>query len=420
MVVMSLRMRHAFIMAICCIYYGVNASTLYDMPGVYAYGSGIIADPTQPNDSIITIAASNIILDLGDQAFEQYSLNTVPNFDGIIIQSGASNVTIRNGTIQKLTGRGIVIEDGCSEVRFENITISDCTNYGIAALGESGISEVGIYNCSITDIKQGDQLSAGVYLQNCSKIIIDRVTVQGFEQASETDCMGFRFVSANAFQMTDCKAIQHMSKQLSAGYYFDSSNDGIVKNCLVYSCITLGDAASLSAGFYLTGCQRIWISKSQSALNMSLSGQSIGFYSESGSRNIFDNLVAQLNTASQNAAGFWFINEQRSYINNNMIRGNESSKAQAAGIKLEGCSLCCITENTLINNIGAESFGIVDAASPSSSVITLNYAFNNSKNYQVSYSNGVTLPILNGSLTQSDPGLPLHVAGLLDNISINP
>ena len=82
-------------------------------------------------------------------------------------------------------------------------------------------------------------------------------------------------------------------------------------------------------------------------------------------------------------------------------------------------SIGLIRNNTLVNNLGiAGSFGIKDERIPSTSVVINNYSFNSGTNYSITYTNGITLPIISGSLSANPPGLPSDAGGVLDNTSV--
>ena len=93
------------------------------------------------------------------------------------------------------------------------------------------------------------------------------------------------------------------------------------------------------------------------------------------------------------------------------------------GIYLEGLlnDKCHVSKNSIVGNNGSTtSRGIEDERNPSTNNIVRNSAFNNGTNYVVNYPTGITLPTLDGSLTDSLVGLPSLTAGELDNIDVNP
>ena len=120
-------------------------------------------------------------------------------------------------------------------------------------------------------------------------------------------------------------------------------------------------------------------------------------------------------------AGYALINEAKSSIIRCFSRNNETTVTGTSfGILLTGtCDQCQVRENNLINNLGlSATFGIKDERIPSTSAVIKNYSFNNGTNFSITYTNGITLPIISGSLSANPPGLPSDAGGVLDNTSV--
>ena len=149
-------------------------------------------------------------------------------------------------------------------------------------------------------------------------------------------------------------------------------------------------------------------------------GQAAGYWLSNGSCNSLNDCLADDNSGYTWCAGLVLENENQSIIHNSRTQGNLSLTGTAYSIYLLGNNnnACNIYKNQINNTTGAlASFGIVDERTPSTSSVIKNQAFNNGTNYVVTYTTGVTLPVVSGKITGA-PGLPSGASGLLDNIDI--
>jgi len=401
---------------------GQSISSIINTEGYYPYGTGISAKPTDANDSIITVSASNVTINLNNYIFEQDLTSTASNFTGIFIVPGVHDVTICNGTIQNLTGTGIFVSDNCSKIVLENLTITSCGNVGISAVGtSSGVFEVGIKNCVVSEIRATNTWPISINLQNCVKVILYDLRTQGLSTTLIDESVGFLLNNVIALDMSNCKALQNSGINRSIGFLFDNCQDGMINGSLAYKNATIGgDGADKAIGFFMRDCQRISLRNCQSALNDAQFGSSIGFCCQNGQQNIFEKCFAQLNSAQSDVQGFYMAQESELQLVKCTSRSNKAVAGQATGIYLDQSSECYICNNTLVNNQGATSFGILDTLEPSSSSIIGNYAFNNGTNYSVTYTNGVVLAQLELSLSNTSQDVSGAAVVTLHNISVNP
>ncbi|HEX2977590.1 MAG TPA: right-handed parallel beta-helix repeat-containing protein [Candidatus Babeliales bacterium] len=398
-----------------------SVAIVYDNPGYYLYGGGMTASPTDPDDSMIIINTSNVVIDMGGNIFRQDPENTVPGFKCVSIAPNLSNVTIRNGIIAGFTGNGIVVNDGCFDIVLDGLSIKGCTDAGINFIGDrSGIMDVAIRNTSVSDTIPGSsRVTAGVHAFNTTRTLITTCYFEGNELVSPDRSAGVHFENSSVFEFSNNRTIGQVGKQFAAGYMFENCTEGIIRDCLAYATNTAsGDGSDVVSGFYMDTCKDIWINSSQSVSGKAR-GQCFGFYSQKGVGTILEKISVQSQQADQGSSGIYLSNEDGSYINNSTIRSVVSTKGNAYGIQLaDNCTRCQIEENLVSNNSGERSFGIIDNANPSTSLFIRNQCFNNSINYSVTYP-GFELPIINGSLSNRDPGLPSLVCGTLDNVSVS-
>lgn len=399
-----------------------SVAIIYDAPGQYLYAGGMAGAPTDLNDSMFIITTSNIVIDLGGNIFRQDPANTIPGFKCFTIAPNISNVTIRNGTIAGFTGTAITVSDGCFDIFFDNITIAACVDAGIYLAGQTGIMDIAIKNTNIANIMPGTaSVTAGIHGVNIARMRISNCYFEGNEFVPVLQAAGIHLENSSVFEFTNNRAVGQQGVQFASGFMFENCTEGIIKDCLSYanntSGVSLSDKAS---GFYMVGCQRMWMNASQSVAGNSNGGQCFGFYSQEGSRNIFENVLAQSEQAASDAAGILLSREVGSYVNESTIRGITSLNANAYGIQLTStCAVCHLHHNIVSNNNGSlATFGIVDFANPSTSLIAKNECFNNETNYSVTYP-GFSLPVINASLSNASPGLPALVCGTFDNVSVN-
>lgn len=400
-----------------------SVAIVFDTPGTYKYGWGMNGNPTDPNDSLFIIAASDITLDLGGGTFGQQPGNTVTGFRGVVVNPNLTNVKIVNGAFANFTGEGVYVNDGCSQVVFEDLTLGECTGAGIVCEGtETGLSNITIRNCSFSNITSNGGSAYGFRAIKCSRLVMNDCLFEGTAQIVNKEARGASFEQVNAFQIINCKSLGQNGLEAGIGYSFEESSDGLINNCIGYYNFTAGGSSNaISRGFSFTKCSRLWVSDCQGVGNFALVGQASGFYSTAGSGNIFEKSIAQNNSGQAEVIGFGLDDEVRSYLDLCMSRGNTCQGGNAYGIRLiNTCDNCYVEDNTVVNNTGKQSFGITDDSNPSSTLVIGNYALNNVNNYSITYPAGITLPTIEGSLSDSAIGLPGGKSGVFDNVSVTP
>lgn len=402
-----------------------SIAIVFDTPGVYKYAWGMNGNPTDPNDSLFIITSSNVTLDLGNGTFGQQPGNSVPGFRGVVVNDNLANVKIINGKFANFTGEGVYVNDGCAEFVAEALTLESCTNAGIFCEGSitgTGLNNLTIRNCNFSNIGSSGGSAYGLRIKKCSRLVMSDCLFEGTSQLINNEGRGISFEQVSAFQITNCKSLGQNGLEAGIGYSFEACHDGIVTTCIAYYNYTAGGSANaLSYGFSFTGCTRLFVSDCQGVSNFALVGKGAGFYSTAGSQNIFEKSLAQNNSGQAGVVGFGLDDEVRSYLDLCMSRGNTSQGGNAYGIRLiNTCDNCYVEDNTVVNNSGVQSFGITDDSNPSSTLVIGNYALNNINNYSITYPAGITLPLIEGSLSNNVIGLPGGQSGVFDNVSVTP
>jgi hypothetical protein len=118
-------------------------------PGTYVLSSNLTSFASQPAITISSPAAGPIILDLGGFTL-QFNPNFGPGYSGIAIQSNstASNITIRNGTVQHFqVGVDVnpLATGWLSNIRIDNMTFIEDI---VACVQFNSVNSSSVTNCT--------------------------------------------------------------------------------------------------------------------------------------------------------------------------------------------------------------------------------------------------------------------------------
>jgi WD domain, G-beta repeat. len=191
----------------------------------------------------ITIAASDVVLDLNN-----YKIS-----NGIVVNGGLDQITMRNGVVEGSTN-GILVNGGSRNITIENITVKN------ASLGSgikfTNVTDATIDGCTLTSNSTGFQLN------NSHKISVNNTVANCNSHA------GFDLISSTTNTFIDCKALstgQGNTVQFNnevAGFVSLNGYGNIFERCIANSTQALSttDSNSLIAGFALRGnegCSKI-------------------------------------------------------------------------------------------------------------------------------------------------------------------
>lgn len=207
--------------------------TTISTSGFYRLASNV------PNQ--ITISASNVTLDLNGCIVSGGS-------NGIVVNSGLDNVTIKNGTISSVTSDGIQVNGGCTDITLDGITVNSAQRGIFLSRVTNGI----IRNCELLSSNTGCELSfcRNIYMQNCT--------------ALTNIYAGFSLVSSTTCALFDCQSLstgQGNTDQVANIYGFVNSDGygNIFERCIANGTqgLTVTGGTSVVAGFALlsTGAQ---------------------------------------------------------------------------------------------------------------------------------------------------------------------
>ena len=386
-----------FIIAISFFSFNYSAITLIDSPGVWPLGGPITANPQTPNDTIISIVNSNVIFDAHDFVINQESNNTMPGLIGIYIAPQLTNITIKNCTINGLSGPGIYIGDGCSKIYLENISIINCNQTGILVDGNllgSKISDITITNCLISSCKGIDTNPVyGLHMIATKNATISNCTFNDNQTYLADNGYGINLENCYACEFNSCKSYDNGGNILGAGISIINSI-----GCSFIDCNANGNSAltqvttSTSCGFFINSCTATLLSSCNALDNSNSKGSGIGFTSYNNLNSIFKNCMAANNLGGIVAAGFYFdANDSNFGINNNVAAANIATleNGKSFGILLNGAQGFLISNNTFASNLGAEGYGLVDTTINTNNLFTNNLSYNNtSTGYSITFTKG--------------------------------
>ena len=324
-------------------------------PGLYTLGDDLTIPPVAA-DSIILIASSDVTLDLGGRIISQSSITGGGN--GISIQTGLTNITIKNGTIRNITSNGIAVASGCKRITIENIVFQDFSASPIS-LSSSCIDTV-ISNCTFRTQAFTSSASSIITIgSTCSNLFVDGCSFKNLNvtvSLNVIDCsvastqnlvftnLEFTTISGvntNLFNLANSNAIYISNIVIEAANSTGAMN---VINASTVSGLTVDDVTILKSSGGTTF----------SALNLSsVNGANVS------------NIVGASNTATTN---FTFAN----MVNSNSINfsGLRETNSTAGGV-FSGVVLSNSSKNTFKNcvfngNTGEDTFLGWDIISSSS------------------------------------------------------
>ncbi|MBI2774404.1 hypothetical protein HYX58_00130 [Candidatus Dependentiae bacterium] len=403
-------------------------------PGLYLLSDFIVSNPSGA-DSIINITSSNVTFDLGGYVISQG--NSTAGVDGIVINSGLTDIVVQNGTIRNLTSRGIVVNQNCARININAINLQSCGTNGIAMLGAAGntINDCQISNCRIFSCPATIAVgNTALTLTSCTRLTVNDCTIYGLAISSGLNPIIFVSMSSCTQCLIANVLIQGNSYTPSLTIIFtmfaESGGTGnIFKNCVArFNTFTGANFVGFSL---LSGTTRDSFEQCQLIGNRTTgTGSFTGFTLAGITRTIFNQPVimgnvsvgatcftlsagATLNTlndaiiASNNASGA-FIGISLNNASSNTFRRCISSNNRSTGNTCSGLSFvtaasntCLVTDCLLSNNKGindANSFG-ANIVTGANNLFSRNIGFNNNAAANNSAQFGGAVGFPGGSVT---------------------
>jgi hypothetical protein len=296
------------------------------------------------NAIIISVNASNVVLDLNDQTISGggTSLNAIQ-------VNNQSNVTIRNGSLINFTANGVFLSQGCQQVNVSNML---CVN------NNSGFAAAGVNRCSF---------------QNCFAILNRGF---GFNISN-----GTATASQNS-TLSNCLALSTGIGATSTGpgFIFTNCLNFFINNCIAYGNRGNGFQQTLCSGFVYEQC--ISSGNINSGHGFSIENNNTSLESCIADNNLFDGFRCNCNQisiencrAKNNRNGYNFEGGANGVVLNNLAQRNN-----AAGFTLGlNTRAIQVRSNTATGNI---TFGFNDIATlPPLNKFYANFANNNGTNF---------------------------------------
>lgn len=358
-------------------------------PG-YGISGTIVADPTDPNDAIICITQSNVVIQMNGFTIMQDPANTVGGFNGIVIGPDVSNVTIQNGTVQGVTGIGIVILEGCTNILIQNVNVLECNQAGILFDGNlsSTIQDGFISNCYVYSCTGLEGNPAyGLRMIYCDNITVEDSTFNRNDAGTSDTGYGVSAEWCTTCNFTDCDANGNGGSTLGVGFNIYNCQWTVIENCNAINNISRSSDPARAIGFLVDTSSYSIIQNCLSVHNNNALAEAYGFDATNGTNNLFENCIAKQNVGGTIAAGFLFENNEsdsslytcESHLNNGGASGD------GYGILLNAAQTCDILGNKVISNSGgATGIGLADTVIDTTNLINHTVSFNNTfTGYQV-------------------------------------
>ena len=370
-------------------------------PGYWPIGGSIVADPTVANDTIVTISASNVIFDVKEYMLSQLSTNNMTNLTGVFVVPNVSNITIKNGTINGLTGVGIYVSDGCSQIYLENLLISNCDEGGILLAGSTtgtGISQIVITNCLVNECTPADTSDAyGIRMIATTNAIIQDCIINDNQSLLGTAGYGISLESCSICELSNCKSYNNGGASFGAGINIYHSNGCSLLDCSVANnLVTSLSSTTTACGFYATLSNLLLFSNCLSNHNLNAAGNTMGFYSFDNSNISYQHCFAAANVGGFFAAGLCSSSDTIIGVLDNIFNINTAllSTGSGYGILLNSTQNSSVNNNTISYNSGTQGYGLADTTLNTNNLIINNVSFSNTTTgYSVSFTQG-ELPVI--------------------------
>ncbi|HEV2262524.1 MAG TPA: hypothetical protein VGR69_09590 [Candidatus Rubrimentiphilum sp.] len=185
-------------------------------PGKYTFGRDILWNPNDAQCSAITIACSDVTLDLAGFTLTASVPDKSQQITGILVlgpeaNPNLANVTITNGTVANVTEYGILATAVCglsisritvTGVCMQNLAIRFLTPAGIQV---SGSVDVALSACSVTQLDVTTDSSAGIFLLSTIQATVSDCRTSGLVN-HDGAVIGFSCIKCINVTTTGCAA----------------------------------------------------------------------------------------------------------------------------------------------------------------------------------------------------------------------
>ncbi len=200
----------------------------YDISGDANY------TPVGTNDTIVQISASNVSLNLGGHTLTQSNL--VAGLTGITVSPNLTNVSIKNGYIQNITGTGIGIGQGCARITIDNIATISCDNraINISGLPNSLIRNSVVKNCAFLNNCQGAAADNVITLSHCVNVQIKDCTFTQNSTSPNTLDVA-ELATCTRCEIIGCEALDTIATLTAHCFNLNNAHQCIIKGNIINS-----------------------------------------------------------------------------------------------------------------------------------------------------------------------------------------
>lgn len=395
--------------------------------GIYVLGESITSLPAS-GDSIVNITVSDVVFDLGNYVIVQN--NVTAGVDGIVVNSGLSDIVIQNGTIRNVTNEGILINQACSRISIKNIFFENCAGRGIALTGAAGVNQIidcEIAGCRFLACCNGAGADSVIFLTstsfskvsdciiantagvatlsllsivNCTGCDFSNITIQNNSTIS-MDIVSVTSSSGNIF--TNCIARNNVTSGLLIGFDLNASVNNVFNFCEV---LFNRSTANQCTGF------NIILTSTNNTFNQCRVSSCIGATTFNGfninatnQASLIDCLVTDNSATAAAARSIGYLLNNASFCTflRCLASYNSSTASIASGLLLEGAGN---TNNAIISCLLSRNLG---SSAANSRGLTLTVGASNLFTRNISFNNNTTagnqfLGLAVGSVTT--PGAP--------------
>ena len=210
--------------------------------GYYCLCEDVVFNPKQCKNAAIRISASNVTLDLRGRTLSQKSKNVLP-VDGIVVDPGLTNITIKNGTVRDFSDAGIRVG-------------AVSTTSTVPLVSELNISDIKAFNNGLSTtlvnpgFSTGDGIGGAVILNAQDVTISDSVFNENFLD-------GVWAYNMTKFTMENCHCDDNLSGTLATApdqtaygaAVTGQSVDVLIKKCTFNRNTSAGFGSGFNSGF---------------------------------------------------------------------------------------------------------------------------------------------------------------------------
>ncbi len=301
-------------------------------PGNYVLAEDIVSS----GPVVIDIDGSDVQLDLCNRSITGSGSTTTI---GVLVETGARNITIRDGYISGMVTNGIQIQDGVSQFSISNIRVNNCDDSGISLVGATNsISNGLIENCQIERCARTVGATGGLSIVNANNIVVN----------------GGQYNRNGAPGVTN----------IATGIWLNGSD-----NCVFVNASMIGNNGIVAYGFVCVSSNNNVINSCVANDSAAPTNNAYGFAAASGANNVFVDCVASNNRGLRGYGFAILTSAVRNVIKNCLAENNAGTLAfsvpnniNGAGIFIDGfngADFNSVLNNTVINN---NQSGIFDSS----------------------------------------------------------